>query len=132
MTGLLRTYHSLFLQGNALTPDFKYLVQFGFGALDFESGNPSPILDAFVEYVRFRDANIRVGQFFVPFDRARTIRESSLQFILSSVLFTAALPQPSAPTLYLKPGSTDKCRGTYSGKITQVRAATGEEPQPSD
>ena len=56
---------------------------------------------------------------------------SSLQFILNSILFTAGLPQPSAPTLYLKPGSTDKCRGTYSGKITQVRAATGEESNAS-
>jgi hypothetical protein len=34
-----------------------------------------------VDYTRFRDLNIRVGQFFVPFDRARTIREFALQFV---------------------------------------------------
>lgn len=56
---------------------------------------------------------------------------SALQFLLSSVLFTAGLSQPAAPTLYLKAGSTDKCRGTFSGKLTQVRAATGEESNAS-
>src|SRR5205085_2142840 len=34
----------------------------------------------YLEYVGVRDANLKVGQFFVPFDRARTIRESALQF----------------------------------------------------
>ena len=43
--------------------------------------NPSPIYDAFVEFTQLRDLSLRVGQFFVPFDRARTIRESSLQFV---------------------------------------------------
>lgn len=70
-----------FLQGNALSQDLKYLVQLAFGALDPEAGNASVVLDAFVEYTRLRDLNLRVGQYFVPFDRARTIRESSLQFI---------------------------------------------------
>ncbi len=70
-----------FFQGNAVTPDLKYLVQLAFGASDFEAGNASPVYDAYVEYTRWRDANLRVGQFFVPFDRARTIRESGLQFI---------------------------------------------------
>jgi hypothetical protein len=70
-----------FFQGNALSPDLKYMVQLGFGATDFETGNASPVLDAFIEYTRLRDLNLRAGQFYVPFDRARTIRESALQFV---------------------------------------------------
>lgn len=67
--------------GNVLTPELRYTVQLAFGGNDFESGSSSPIFDAFVDYTRFRDLNIRVGQFFVPFDRARTIREFALQFV---------------------------------------------------
>jgi phosphate-selective porin OprO and OprP len=67
--------------GHALVPELKYLIQFAFGAGDFDSGNGSPIFDAFVEYTKLRDLNVRVGQYFVPFDRARTIREFALQFV---------------------------------------------------
>jgi len=69
------------IAGYALVPELKYLIQFAFGANDFENGNSSPIFDAFVEYTKQRDLNVRVGQFFVPFDRARTIREFALQFV---------------------------------------------------
>jgi len=71
----------LFLQGHVLNPDVKYTLQLAFGGNDFETGSSSPLFDAWVEYTALRDLNIRVGQFFVPFDRARTIRESSLQFV---------------------------------------------------
>jgi hypothetical protein len=81
----------LWITGNVLSPDLKYGVQLAFGGNDFESIAPvtggtstlnaSPIFDAFVNYTKFRDLNIRVGQFFVPFDRARTIREFALQFV---------------------------------------------------
>lgn len=71
----------LFLQGHILDPDLKYTLQLAFGGNDFEAGSSSPLFDAWVEYTALRDLNIRVGQFFVPFDRARTIRESSLQFV---------------------------------------------------
>lgn len=67
--------------GYLLTPDFKYLIQLAFGSGDFEKDNPSPIFDAYVEYVGVRDLNVRFGQYFVPFDRARTIREFALQFV---------------------------------------------------
>jgi len=69
------------VSGHALVPELKYLIQFAFGTNDFDSGNSSPIFDAFVEYNKVRDFNVRVGQFFVPFDRARTIREFALQFV---------------------------------------------------
>ncbi len=67
--------------GNVLVPELKYTIQLALGGGDFESGSSSPIFDAYVDYTRWRDLNIRVGQFFVPFDRARTIREFALQFV---------------------------------------------------
>lgn len=71
----------LWLTGHALVPALRYGIQLAFGPGDFEKDNPSPIFDAFVEYVGLRDLNIRVGQFFVPFDRARTVREFALQLV---------------------------------------------------
>lgn len=56
---------------------------------------------------------------------------SALQFLLSAVLYTAGLAQPSAPTLRLTNESNKKPRGTYSLKITQVRPTTGEESNAS-
>jgi hypothetical protein len=71
----------LTLFGNVLSPDLRYTVQLAFGGGDFDSANPSPIFDAFIDYTKLRDLNVRVGQFFVPFDRARTIREFALQMV---------------------------------------------------
>jgi hypothetical protein len=71
----------LTLHGNVLAPELRYNVQLAFGGGDFERDSSSPVFDAFVEYTRLRDLNIRAGQFFVPFDRARTIREFALQFV---------------------------------------------------
>jgi phosphate-selective porin OprO and OprP len=70
----------LVMSGNALTPDLKYYIQLAFGGNDFDT-NASPVFDAYVEYTKFRDFSIRLGQFFVPFDRARTTREFGLQFV---------------------------------------------------
>jgi hypothetical protein len=64
-----------------LEPNIKYGLQLAFGAGDFEPDNSSPIYDAWVESTHLRDLNVRVGQFFVPFDRARTIREFALQLV---------------------------------------------------
>lgn len=69
------------VMGHVLDPDLKYLVQLAFGGNDFDNGNASPIFDAFVEWTKWRDLNVRVGQFFVPFDRARTVRELALQLV---------------------------------------------------
>ena len=71
----------LILHGNVLAPELRYNIQFAFGGNDFERDSSSPIFDAFVEYTKVRDLNLRVGQYFVPFDRARTIREFALQFV---------------------------------------------------
>ena len=78
--GQVRTVR-LSLLGHVLDPDIKYTLQLAFGGNDFEAGSSSPLFDAWVEYTAVRDVNVRFGQFFVPFDRARTIRESSLQFV---------------------------------------------------
>lgn len=71
----------LWLTGNLLNPDIKYGIQLAFGFGDFETGSSTPLFDAFVEYTRFRDLQIKVGQFFVPFDRLRTVREFALQLV---------------------------------------------------
>lgn len=71
----------LYVHGHVMNPNLRYWVQLAFGGGDFEPGNLSPIFDAFVESSHLRDLNVRVGQFFVPFDRARTIREFALQFV---------------------------------------------------
>lgn len=67
--------------GHVLVPELRYVVQLAFGPTEFDATSPTPIFDAFVEYTRFRDLQIRAGQYFVPFDRARTIREFALQFV---------------------------------------------------
>ena len=68
-------------QGYVWRPEVRFLTQFAFGGNDFEKDNASPVFDAWVEYGGWRDAQVRVGQFFVPFDRARTTREFALQFV---------------------------------------------------
>jgi hypothetical protein len=67
--------------GNLFTPDFRYFLQFAFGPAEFETSSASPLFDAYVEYTFHRDLQIRAGQYFVPFDRARTIREFTLQLV---------------------------------------------------
>jgi hypothetical protein len=71
----------LILAGHLLRPDLRYRLQLAFGSRDFDPNNPSPIFDAHLDYVGLRDLNVRVGQFFVPFDRARTVREFALQLV---------------------------------------------------
>jgi hypothetical protein len=67
--------------GHVLDPALRYNIQLAFGTNDFEKDNYSPIFDAYVEYAKLRDLNVRLGQYFVPFDRARTTREFALQFV---------------------------------------------------
>jgi hypothetical protein len=71
----------LFIHGKVLSPKLCYFVQLALGQNDFEAGITSPVFDAFVEWTGWRDLNIKAGQFFVPFDRARTIREVALQLV---------------------------------------------------
>lgn len=69
----------LITQGNVLDPELHYSLQLAFGPADFDASSATPIFDAFVEYRGLRDLQLRAGQYFVPLDRARTIREFALQ-----------------------------------------------------
>ena len=71
----------LIVSGHAFSPDVRFYAQLALAPADFEAGSSSPLYDAWVSWTRLRDAQLRVGQFFVPFDRARTVRESTLQFV---------------------------------------------------
>jgi hypothetical protein len=84
----LRTIRLTF-QGNVLTPHVKYQLQLAIAGNDIERDTgvakeavaPSVVLDAWIGYERWRDLNFRVGQLYVPFDRARTTREFALQLV---------------------------------------------------
>lgn len=69
----------VYLSGNALIPQLTYLFQLAVAGRDYRDGATSPIYDAYVEYKPHRDFNLQAGQFFVPFDRLRTVREWALQ-----------------------------------------------------
>jgi hypothetical protein len=71
----------LVTHGHVFSPKIRYNVQLAFGPGDFDSSSPSPIFDAFVEFTKLRNLHIKFGQYFVPFDRARTIREFALQLV---------------------------------------------------
>lgn len=69
----------IWLSGNAYSPRIKYLMQLAVAGRDYRDGATSPIFDAYVDIKAHRDLSFRVGQFFVPFDRLRTVREWALQ-----------------------------------------------------
>jgi hypothetical protein len=71
----------LFLGGHLLSPQTRYLMQFAFGPAEFDASSPTPLFDAWLEHRFHRDLSLRVGQYFVPFDRARTVREFALQTV---------------------------------------------------
>ncbi len=71
----------LILSGHAFSTDVRYYLQLALASQDYESGNASPLFDVWAQYTALRDLQVRVGQFFVPFDRARTVRELGLQFV---------------------------------------------------
>ena len=69
----------LWFSGHVLTPRLTYMIQLAVAGRDFRDGATSPIFDAYVDWNAHRDFNVRAGQFFVPFDRLRTVREFALQ-----------------------------------------------------
>lgn len=76
----LRTIRLLFL-GHVLSRNLQYNLQLALAPQDFEPNTVSPVFDAWLAINFLRDLQIRVGQFFVPFDRARTNAEWGLQLI---------------------------------------------------
>lgn len=69
----------LWLSGHVLTPKLTYMTQLAVAGRDFRDDARSPIFDAYLDWKVHRDFNIRAGQYFVPFDRLRTVREFALQ-----------------------------------------------------
>jgi hypothetical protein len=69
----------IFMTGHTLSPDVQYVVQLAVAPNDYRDGTISPVYDAYLDLTHNPNASVRVGQIFVPFDRARTIREFALQ-----------------------------------------------------
>ena len=69
----------LWFSDNILTPKLTYMIQLAVAGRDYRDSAISPIFDAYLDWAIHRDVGIRVGQYFVPFDRLRTVREFALQ-----------------------------------------------------
>ncbi len=69
----------LWFSGHFVRPEYTYMIQLALAGRDYREGAVSPIYDAYLDFKFHRDFNLRVGQFFVPFDRLRTVREWALQ-----------------------------------------------------
>lgn len=69
----------LWLSGNVYVPELTYMIQLAVAGRDYRDGATSPIYDAYIDWKVHRDFNVRAGQYFVPFDRLRTVREWALQ-----------------------------------------------------
>jgi hypothetical protein len=69
----------VYLQGHTLSEDTKYVLQLAVAPNDYRDGTISPIFDAYLDLTHNPNASVRIGQLFVPFDRARTNREFALQ-----------------------------------------------------
>lgn len=71
--------------GHIVRPEFKYRFEFAFGPREVNTagGVPqtSPLLDVVFDWQRYRDVNVRVGQYKVPLDRQRIIPFFKLQFV---------------------------------------------------
>ncbi|MBX3250413.1 MAG: hypothetical protein KF901_24775 [Myxococcales bacterium] len=76
----------LWISGHVIRPELTFMLQLALADRDFRDGARSPIYDAYVDWRAHRDFNVRVGQFFVPFDRLRTIREWATQLADRSAL----------------------------------------------
>lgn len=71
----------LWVQGHMFSPKFQYTIQLAYAGRDYRDGTISPLFDAFVDWKAHRDASLKVGQYFVTFDRLRTVREFALQMV---------------------------------------------------
>lgn len=69
----------LWLGGRALGEHTLYQLQLAVGPKDYRDGAISPVYDAYLDLTHNPNLSFRVGQYFVPFDRLRTIREFALQ-----------------------------------------------------
>lgn len=56
-------------------------TQLSFANGDMEPDQPNVLRDFYVDWRRFRDVSVRLGQFKVPFDVQRQVSSSALQFV---------------------------------------------------
>lgn len=69
----------LVLGGHALTRSLTYRIQLNLSPLHLRGGQNSPVFDAYMNYQFSEARGLRFGQFFVPFNRLRTISDYALQ-----------------------------------------------------
>lgn len=71
----------LTLAGNFLGKNWQYYIQFSFSNLDMEKDRPVPLRDANLSFTGFRNANLKIGQMKVPFNRQRFISDGVQEFV---------------------------------------------------
>jgi hypothetical protein len=71
----------LWFRGQVGSPELTWGIQLALGGKEFDADTPTPLFDAFVRWQPHRDLAVQGGQWFVPFDRARTVRESGLALV---------------------------------------------------
>ncbi|TGL58751.1 porin [Leptospira sarikeiensis] len=71
----------LVFSGNFLGKFWQYYIQLSFSNLDMEEDRPVPLRDASLSYTRFNNANIKIGQMKVPFNRQRFISDGLQEFV---------------------------------------------------
>jgi hypothetical protein len=76
----------VWISGHAFVPRMMYMLHLALAGGDYRDGTVSPIYDAFIDYKAHRELSIKAGQYFVPFDRMRTVRDFAQQL--------AARPRP--------------------------------------
>lgn len=88
-TNLMVRRARLKVTGYTFSKDIQYYMQIAFADRDFESGNISPLYDAYITLTQLRDLNVRLGQYILPHDRARVISSSAAQLVDRSPVVSA-------------------------------------------
>jgi hypothetical protein len=120
----------LWFSGNVFDPRLTYMLQLAVAGRDYRDGAISPIFDAYLDWKATPNLSIRAGQFFVPFDRLRTVREFALQMADRPVpIGELTLDRDVGVVLYSEKflGSPFTWRaGVFGGGGTNL--GTGKEP----
>jgi hypothetical protein len=91
----------IWFSGNILVPNLLYMIQLAVAGPDFREGIITPLYDGYLDWQVHRDFNVKVGQYFVPFDRLRTIREWALQMAARPIpVFFFTLDRDVGVTMY--------------------------------
>lgn len=85
--GLIVRRARIMFSGNIFGQATKYKIELGFSPSDLAEANPlstptptySPLMDFYFDFTQVRDANVRVGQGKVPFNRQFVLSAGTLQ-----------------------------------------------------